>query len=412
MKNNNVIGIVAEYNPFHKGHAYQITTAKKIIGDSTILAVMSGSFVQRGEPALTDKWSRAKMAIAGGVDLVIELPAIYACRSGQAFAQGSVGILQATGCITHLAFGCETKTPEILQAMAQVQISTKELQSSMKLGLTYAAAMETLLNDKFPNYDKIIKSPNNILALEYYRALNTLQSSIIPLPILRRGAGYLDKKITALFPGASAIREHILGKGMTKEVTDALPQDVFEQLKILHENQLLGIKNNTLTSVLNYTLAKLEATSIAKHCDTSEGLENKLADNCNCTDFTDLVNKIKSKRYPATRIQRLLCQLLISTPQVPFAATGNITPSYLRVLAFSDRGRKLLKTMKESAKLPVLTKLGKNIFSKYPDANFNNTLKTEIAATNVYDILQGNGNYNRDYTTSAIYVSNQPKLLK
>ncbi|NLU44497.1 MAG: nucleotidyltransferase family protein, partial [Acholeplasmataceae bacterium] len=138
MKNNNVIGIVAEYNPFHKGHAYQITTAKKLIGDSTILAVMSGSFVQRGEPALTDKWARAKMAIAGGVDLVIELPAIYACRSGQSFAQGALGILQATGCITHLVFGCETQTPEILQAMAQIKINTKELQSYMKLGLTYA----------------------------------------------------------------------------------------------------------------------------------------------------------------------------------------------------------------------------------------------------------------------------------
>ena len=412
MKNNNVIGIVAEYNPFHKGHAYQITTAKKLIGDSTILAVMSGSFVQRGEPALTDKWARAKMAIAGGVDLVIELPAIYACRSGQAFAQGALGILQATGCVTHLAFGCETKTPEILQAMAQVKVTPKELKPYMKLGLTYAAAMETLLNKKFPNYEKIIKSPNNILALEYYRALNTLKSSILPLPILRHGAGYLDKNMTALFPGASAIREYILGNGVTKELIDAVPHDVFEQLRTLQEKQLLGIQNNTLTSILNYTLAKLEAASIAEHCDTSEGLENKLADNCNCTDFANLVSKIKSKRYPATRIQRLLCQLLISTPQVPFAATSNIVPSYLRVLAFNDRGRKLLKTMKESATLPVLTKLGKNIFSKYPEAAFHNTLKTEITATNVYDILQGNGNYNRDYTTSAIYVSNQPKLLK
>jgi predicted nucleotidyltransferase len=412
MKNNNIIGIVAEYNPFHKGHAYQITAAKKLIGDSTILAVMSGSFVQRGEPALTDKWSRAKMAIAGGVDLVIELPAIYACRSGQAFAQGAVGTLQATGCITHLVFGCETKTPELLQAMGQVKINLKELQAYMKLGVTYAAAMEILLNNKFPNYEKIIKSPNNILALEYYRALNTLNSSIIPLPIQRHGAGYLDKNITTLFPGASAIREYILANGVTNKLMDALPYEVFEQLRTLQEKQLLGINNNTLTSILNYTLAKSEAATIAEHCDTSEGLENKLADNCNCTDFADLVNKIKSKRYPATRIQRLLCQLLISTPQVPFAATSNIAPSYLRILAFNDRGRKLLKIMKASATLPILTKLGKNIFAKYPDADFHNTLKTEITATNVYDILQGNGNYNRDYTTSTIYVSSQPKLLK
>jgi len=412
MKNNNVIGIVAEYNPFHKGHAYQITTARKLIGDSAILAVMSGSFVQRGEPALTDKWARAKMAIAGGVDLVIELPAIYACRSGQPFAQGALATLQATGCITHLAFGCETTTPEILHAMAQVKINQKELKPSMGVGLTYAAAMEKLLNSKFPAYEKIIKSPNNILALEYYRGLNTLKSSMIALPIVRHGAGHLDKKISTLFPGASAIREHLLTNGVTTELADAVPHDVFEQLRTLQENNLLGIQNNTLTAILSYTLIKLEAAAIAEHCDTSEGLENKLAANCKFTDFGDLVDKIKSKRYPATRIQRLLCQLLISTPEVPFATTSNISPSYLRVLAFNDRGRKLLRSMKESATLPILTKLGKNIFSKYPDENFHNTLKTEIAATNVYDILQGNGNYNRDYTTSTIYVPSQLELLK
>jgi len=412
MKNNNVIGIVAEYNPFHKGHAYQIISAKKPVGDAAILAVMSGSFVQRGEPALADKWARARMAIAGGVDLVLELPVIYACRSGQVFAQGALATLQATGCISHLAFGCETKTPEILQTMAQIKITPAEIKKAMEPGLTYAAAIEKILKIKFPASENIIKTPNNILALEYYRALNTLKSAIIALPIMRRGAGHLDKNITTLFPGASAIRENIYHKGVTNQLIDALPADIFMQLSALQEKHLLGIKSETLTTVLRYILTKLDATAIAEYCDTSEGLENKLAANCNFMDLDDLISKIKSKRYPATRIQRLVCQLLISTPTVPFATTCNLSPSYLRVLAFNDRGQKLLRTMKESASLPILTKLGKNIFSKYPDTNFYKTLKTEIAATNVYDILQGNGNYNRDYTTSAIYVPTQPRLLK
>ena len=180
----------------------------------------------------------------------------------------------------------------------------------------------------------------------------------------------------------------------------------------MYQKQALGIENSTLTTLLQYLLTKLEPSDIASYCDTSEGLENKIAANWNFTNFADLVNKVKSKRYPATRIQRLLCQMLISTPAVPFASTANITPSYLRILAFNSRGRKLLKTLKTSATLPIINKLGKNIFAEYPEENFVKTLKAEIAATNAYDLLQGNGGYNRDYTTSPIYVTSQTKVVK
>ncbi len=412
MKTNSVIGIVAEYNPFHKGHAYQIDTAKKAVGDAAVVAVMSSSFVQRGEPALSDKWSRAAMAIAGGVDLVLELPVIYACRSSQSFAQGALATLQATGSLTHLAFGCETKNPELLQALAKIVIDADDLKTTMSCGIAYAAAVEKLLNNSLPTYKKIIKSPNNILALEYYRWLHLESSSIIPLPIQRYGSGYLDTEIVSTLPSASAIRKEILNNGITKKVISALPQSVCAQLSALYENHSLGLQNSTLTDLLHYLLAKLEATDIATYCDTSEGLENKIAANYHFTDFTDLVTKIKSKRYPATRIQRLLCQMLISTPTVPFAATANIAPSYLRVLAFNNRGRMLLRTIKARTQLPIINKLGKNVFVENTNENFVKTLKTEIAATNIYDVLHGNGFYNRDYTTSPIYVSTQTKVLK
>jgi len=412
MKTNSVIGIVAEYNPFHKGHAYQIDTAKKAVGDADVVAVMSSSFVQRGEPAISDKWSRAAMAIAGGVDLVLELPVIYACRSSQAFVQGALATLQATGSLTHLAFGCETKNPELLQALAKIIIDADELKTAMACGVTYAAAVEKLFNNDLPTYKNLIKRPNNILALEYYRWLQAQDSSIIPLPIQRYGSGYLDTDIVSTLPSASAIRKEILSKGITKEVISALPQSVCVQLGALYESHALGVQSSVLTNLLHYLLAKLEATDIAAYCDTSEGLENKIAANYHFTDFADLVTKIKSKRYPATRIQRLLCQMLISTPAVPFAATANIAPSYLRVLAFNNRGRKLLRTIKTRTQLPIINKLGKNIFAENDNENFVKTLKTEIAATNIYDLLQGNGFYNRDYTTSPIYVSTQTKVLK
>ncbi|MDD4319971.1 MAG: nucleotidyltransferase family protein [Acidaminococcaceae bacterium] len=412
MKTNSVIGIVAEYNPFHKGHAYQIDTAKKAVGDADVVAVMSSSFVQRGEPAISDKWSRAAMAIAGGVDLVLELPVIYACRSSQAFVQGALATLQATGSLTHLAFGCETKNPELLQALAKIIIDADELKTAMACGITYAAAVEELLNNSLPTYKKLIKSPNNILALEYYRWLHAQNSSIIPLPIQRYGSGYLDTDIVSTLPSASAIRKEILSKGITKEVISALPQSVCVQLGALYESHALGVQSSVLTNLLHYLLAKLEATDIATYCDTSEGLENKIAGNYHFKDFADLVTKIKSKRYPATRIQRLLCQMLISTPAVPFAATANIAPSYLRVLAFNNRGRTLLRTIKTKTQFPIINKLGKNVFTENDNENFVKTLKAEIAATNIYDVLQGNGFYNRDYTTSPIYISTQTKVLK
>lgn len=412
MKQNSVLGIVAEYNPFHKGHAYQIATAKKALGDAAVIAVMSGSFVQRGEPALCDKWSRATMAVTGGVDLVLELPVIYACRSSQIFAQGALDTLQATGCLTHLTFGCETKYPELLQSLADIMIDTDRLKKIMKSGMTYAAAVEKVLNNSLPEYKKLIKSPNNILALEYYRWLNTHKSSIKPLPIMRYGSKYLDTTIDSSLPSANAIRKEISNNGITPKVISAMPEGVTKQMIALYEERALGIQNSTLTDLLRYLLATLNSDAIATYCDTSEGLENKLAANCYFTDFSDLVIKIKSKRYPATRIQRLLCQMLISTPALPFTATANIAPSYLRVLAFNNRGRKLLRIIKERTKLPVVNKLGKNIFVEHPNENFIKTLKTEIAATNVYDILQGNGFYNRDYTTSPTYLSIGAKVLK
>ena len=412
MKTNPVIGIVAEYNPFHKGHAHQISTVKKLVDDAAIVAVMSGSFVQRGEPALADKWSRAVMAVTEGVDLVIELPAIYACRSSQNFVKGALATLSAMGCLTHLSFGCETSTPELLQALAKININPAELKPAMKNGLTYAATVEKLLSTKLPVHQKVLKSPNNILALEYYRYLLANDSAVIPLPITRYGADYLDTDIKTALPSASAIRQEILAKGITQAVLEALPPKLGIQINALYQKQALGIENSTLTTLLQYLLTKLEPSDIASYCDTSEGLENKIAANWNFTNFADLVNKVKSKRYPATRIQRLLCQMLISTPAVPFASTANITPSYLRILAFNSRGRKLLKTLKTSATLPIINKLGKNIFAEYPEENFVKTLKTEIAATNAYDLLQGNGGYNRDYTTSPIYVTSQTKVVK
>ncbi len=398
MSPNSVIGIVAEYNPWHKGHSYQISLARKILGDAPVVAVMSGSFTQRGSAALLDKWTRAGLAIAGGVDLVLELPVIYACRSSEQFARGAVGTLAGTGVITHLAFGTETDAPELLAELAQEKIAKNKFKEYLKAGLTYGAAMEKTLGEKNTHAAKLLKGPNNILALEYYRTLNNSHTDIVPLPLVRRGAGYNETKLGTALPSAAAIREELLSHGFTPAVKNALPDKVSTLLGEILQLQTPGINAEKFALLLSYFLRSSSPKKIKAFCDCSEGLENKIAQGAKAHTLEEIVASIKSKRYPATRINRLLCQLLISTEEVPFPATAKLAPSYIRVLAFNNRGRKLLRKMKNTASLPIITKLGKNIFQNKENTPFALTLKTEIAATNLYDLLAGNGGYNRDFT--------------
>ena len=425
-----VIGIVAEYNPFHKGHAYQIATARKLLGNVPVVAVMSGSFTQRGDAALLDKWSRAQLAIAGGVDLVLELPAIYACRSSEYFARGAVGTLAATGVVTHLAFGTESVHPESLAALAKEKPDSKKLKEYLKAGLTYGAAIEKALAGTVKSSERaeaavkagagagvgasadagtyvkadagaaLLKGPNNILALAYYKALAEIHSPILPLPITRQGTQYNDHTLSTQLPSAAAIRAELLSGGCTDNVQNALPPKVRTLFKKILKTQTPCINKEKAALLLSYLLRTSSPEKIALFCDCSEGLENKILQAANCQTVDAIVAAIKSKRYPATRIQRLLCQLLISTDQVPFTATAHLSPSYIRVLCFNDIGRTLLRQMKKTATLPVLTKLTKNIFKDKGHTPFALTLQTEIAATNLYDLLSDTDAYNRDYTTT------------
>ena len=403
---NSVIGIVAEYNPFHKGHSYQINKARSLIGDVPVIAVMSGSFTQRGEAAILDKWTRARLAIVGGIDLVLELPAIYACRSSEKFALGAVGTLAATGLVTHLAFGTETKNPDLLASLAQKEINKSLLKEYLKTGLTYGAAVEkTLGAEKFnKNLGTLLKGSNNILALEYYRSLNKLASDIIPLPLTRHGAEYKSLSLKQSLPSATAIRAELLSRGCTQEAKNALPEPVTALLSNILQQQKPGVDEAKVTLLLNYILSTYTPAKLKLFCDCSEGLENKMVKAAGSKTLEQIVAAIKSKRYPATRIQRLLCQLLISTDEVPFSATAALSPSYIRVLAFNERGQQLLRKMKKTASLPILNKLGKNIFTVQDNTAFALTLKTEIAATNLYDLLAGTGYYNRDFLQSSLKV--------
>jgi predicted nucleotidyltransferase len=402
MRKENVIGIVAEYNPFHKGHAYQIETAKAELGATGVIAVMSGNFTQRGEAALLDKWQRAHLALAGGADLVLELPAVYALRSSEVFGAGGVKLLAATGLVSHLVFGCETTQPELLAQMASTKLSKAKLAPYLDKGMTYGAAVEACLTKLYPQAANLLKGPNNILALSYYQTLHKIKSPLVPYPIIRQGAGYKDDKLGSAFPSAQAIRLELKAHGLSKKVAQSLPPKTLTLLPemVAAEPQHSGDDNFYL--LLKHTLSQMSAREIAKHSDCSEGLENKFISALKAAGYEEFLSMVKSKRYPLTRLKRLTCQLLISSVQAPFSTTQKLAPQYLRVLGFNDRGRRLLKTMKDTSHLPILTKLHKNEGATASPA-FRAELATDISATNLYDLLKGNGGFNRDYLVSPIY---------
>ena len=342
------VGIVAEYNPFHNGHLHHLQETKKLT-NLPVIAVMSGSFMQRGEPAFMSKWQRARLAVENGVDLVLELPATFSLRSAEFFARGAVNILKATGCVTHLSCGAESPNTDFVKLASIItsEAFQKELQSFLKIGLPYAAAYEKTLQTLTDT--KALNTPNDILALEYSKALQ--KTNITPLFIQRETANYNDANIEGNIASATAIRKAFLENNLDS-LKQAVPQNVWQALEN-HE----AINEKLLWNLISYRLRLLAPSEIANRCQCTEGLENLLKQAANCTNLEEAVTLCSNKRYPATRIRRLFMQLLLDKER---CYLEQAEPAYIRVLAFNDTGRQLLKVMKETATLPIITKLGKN----------------------------------------------------
>ena len=383
------LGIIAEYNPFHSGHLLQLNETKKMV-DLPVIAVMSGSFVQRGEPAFADKWLRARMAIDAGVDLVFELPTAFTLRSAEHFAHGGVKLLEATGVTTHLSCGAENAELDYT-SLAKKMLEPKTqlaLHSYIKKGLSYAQACELALE----NNSALANKPNNILALEYAKAL--LSTNIKQLVIPRQGNNYNELTLSQ-FASATAIRKAYFAGDNWQQ---AVPAST-EELLNAHKNAL-GYDEAKLWLLLKYKLALSTPETILATTECTEGLENLLASAVNCSSFAEAIAACTNKRYPASRIHRLFMQLLLGMPRSYYA---NNEPAYIRILAFNDRGRALLSTMKETASLPIITKLGKNPCQNQSQA-FKEQLELDIAASNIVALLRpSTQSFGSDYLTSPYY---------
>lgn len=350
----NIAGITAEYNPFHTGHAYQISALKAQLGpDTSVVAVMSGSWVQQGRPAVTDKWTRARMALNGGADLILELPTVWAAASAESFARGAVELLCRCGVIDTLCFGSETGELAPLLAAAECLDSPdypEQLRKALEGGASFAAARQAAVEALIGPAGAALASPNNNLGVEYLRALRSLHSNIKPVTIRREGAAHnsLDRTGEG-FRSATQLRQH-LARGEWEAVRPYVPAG---NLDILQSAPLADPRLGERAVLA--CLRKMTAEDWAKLPDAGagEGLPQRLERaGRQCRSLDDFFTLAKTRRYAMARLRRMALWAFLGLT----AADVPAEPPYLRVLGFNARGREVLKQMKTTAQLPILTK--------------------------------------------------------
>lgn len=340
-----ITGIIAEYNIFHNGHKYQIDEIKK--QSDAVAAVMSGSFVQRGDAAVTDKWSRAKAALMCGCDLVLELPVCYALNAAPNFAMGGVNTLNSLGVVDSIAFGSESGSIDELERAARIMENessdvSEKIRSSIASGMSYPSALSAAYNGVINS--ALISEPNNILAVEYLRALIKTNSAMRPITIRRKNVSHHDTETSRNFASASKIRGMIF-KG----------EDV---------SQFIPYKLSDIGCDIPYNISRLDTAVIAKlrTADISalkyinemtEGLENRLVTAAKeCCSIASLAETVKSKRYTLSKIRRVIIAVLLDFTKNIY----NPQPEYIRVLGMNKRGMEILKKAKKNCSVPIITK--------------------------------------------------------
>ncbi|MBR2868949.1 MAG: nucleotidyltransferase family protein [Clostridia bacterium] len=387
------VGIIAEYNPFHNGHELLIRKAREG-GATHVVIVMSGNFVQRGEPAIFTHGMRTRAALECGADLVIQLPVVYAVSGAQKFARAGVRILDALGSIDEIVFGSECGNTELIVSTARA-IYSSQVQSligcEMKKGVTFAVARENALRTVDEKFADVIKTPNNILGVEYVSALDEIGSEIKPYAVSRIGAGHGESGGVGETASASYIRELIANGGEWQKYVPSAAAEIFEN----------EIKNNK--ALVNYAkfetavLFKLRTTScyqLSLAPDVSEGIENRiLAAASQATSLDELYMLAKTKRYTHARIRRIVLNHLLG---ISNELLSSPVP-YIRILGLNSKGTELIRMIRGSEKLPIISKTA-DISSAGESAK--KMFEAECRATDVYSILtERNGvcGLERDY---------------
>jgi predicted nucleotidyltransferase len=358
------VGIIVEYNPLHNGHLYHLQQAKLAAQADAVIAVMSGDFLQRGEPAIVSKWARTEMAIQAGVDLVIELPSRYATSAAERFAYGAIRTLDATGIVDYLCFGSEHGDISPFLTLAE-QIETESssfketLAAQLQLGVSYPTAyantIQTICQTEQLQFDA--SQPNNTLGLFYVLALLRIKSSIQPLTIQRIASAYADQEPShASIASATALRNAILKN--THAIDNYVPASTLRILQREFATDCGPITWDSLYPSLLHQLATLPTQQLKEIHDVQEGLENRLKQAIYAMDvssFANLIDTLSTKRYTRTHLQRVLTNVLLNR------TSADVLP-YIRVLGFTAKGQQLLKKMRHTAKAPLISRVTKSHF--------------------------------------------------
>ncbi|MGI6443122.1 MAG: nucleotidyltransferase family protein [Synergistaceae bacterium] len=356
-----IVGIIAEYNPLHNGHLYQIQKAKESSKAEAVVVVLSSNFVQRGEPSILDKWNRAQITINTGADLVLELPVVFSAHNAGVFASAATDILGSSGIVTHLSFGLEDpdwNTDIILSILNEEPADFKSLlKLSLGKGLSYVEARATALETMIAGSSEKLKKPNNSLALSYMLRLRQKKWKMQPIPIKRLGGGH-HCNVLGEYSSSSAIRKAI-AEGRSDEAMSFLPTESKEILRSAIADGDACIEYKKLWNLLRMLLIRSSAEEISKIAEVGEGIEYRLKKEAlTSTSFNEWAEKCSSKRYTLGRIRRHAIHALIGLNHWENRAFQRIGPAYIRVLATNDKGKELLKKMKETSLLPVVTKYG------------------------------------------------------
>ena len=398
----NVVGVIAEYNPFHNGHKYQLDKIKKMTHADYCIVVMSGDFVQRGAPALIDKYSRTKMALLNGADLVFELPVYYATGSAEYFAAGAVALLDRLGVVNSICFGSECGDISVLSSFAKVLAEesgdfSEALRCNLRDGLSYPIARNnalTSVHHELAEHIDILSSPNNILGIEYIKALYRRKSNIVPLTNLRTGSDYHDTQLFQTKSSATAIRHSLEQMDNLLLIAGQIPTTVFQILEE-HFHVNYPIYQHDFSLPLNYKLLQHYSEGYTEFADITTDLSDKIRKNLeqftSCQDFCEL---LKSKDMTYTRISRCLLHILLDIKKNSlqnFIADDYVY--YGRILGLKQSSTDILNAIKTKASIPLISKLAdaENILmnTKHPEHALE-MLQSDIFAAHVYDSVATN----------------------
>lgn len=389
---NKICGIIAEYNPLHNGHIYHIRETRRIGKVDFVVAIISGNFMQRGVPAILDKWTRGRLAVeAGSVDLVLEIPYFIATESAEYYAKGSIGILESLGVIDAVSFGSEKGSIEELKDIAKL-LREEPFKYSDKLteyiaeGMSFPKARERAVAEFLGDeYSKILRLPNNILAVEYLKHIKSMQAITI-----RRQGGYHADDAGPEYPSATGIRKKILDNKYDI-VKNSVPREVYEEIT---NNSISGLSKSMKEyfNLIRTEIVKRNSSELENIQGITEGLENKIKKEIRYhDDYKGFVSSVKSKRYTMTAIERGLNHILMSIDKKEVEEAFENEMWYTRVLALNDRGAFVLKKAKEKAGIKILNNINKE--EKLPEL-----FKYDIMASDIYNIITGKDMYkNSDF---------------